>query len=264
MAAEIDVALEALAAAEECSDEKGESLKYFQALHLRRYNPAVAQWALSARVASAAAQLLGSDVRLYQDGFFRKGDSEGSSIEILNDSTNIHRELDLIPVETDNYVTAWCPLRPIDTARNDSALFFFPRTHRCAVPVFALSHSLFLCMCVSVRACVSRVCVTMFCLCVYVHVLTGAGRAAPLGASCNRHLSFSRSFEDTFIHMSDNVKHLIGWTKRRFEKRRKVLAGEATDEGEGEENEEGEEAKALSEFKRSCEKENIEEFSYLW
>ena len=34
---EIDVALDALAAAEECAQEEGENLKYFQALHLRRY-----------------------------------------------------------------------------------------------------------------------------------------------------------------------------------------------------------------------------------
>ena len=128
---EIDGALEALRAAEECElHESSKTLKYFQALHLRRFNQAAAKWALNARVASAAAALLGSDVRLYQDGFFRKGDAKGKSIEILNAPTSIHREMDLVPVDTDDYVTAWCPLRKLDTAKNDSALFFFGRSHR--------------------------------------------------------------------------------------------------------------------------------------
>ena len=84
---------------------------------------------MSARLASAAAQLLGSDVRLYQDAFFRKGDVRGQRLKIFAQPTSIHREGDLIPVDTDMYVTAWCPLRAID-ASVDSTLFFFPGSHR--------------------------------------------------------------------------------------------------------------------------------------
>ena len=103
-------------------------LKYFQALNLRRFNNEVERWALSARLASAAAQLLGSDVRLYQDAFFRKGDVRGQRLKIFAQATSIHKEGDLIPVDTDMYVTAWCPLRAID-ASVDSTLFFFPGSH---------------------------------------------------------------------------------------------------------------------------------------
>ena len=68
-----------------------------------------------------------ADVRLYQDGF-----SEGDQGALHGNPQRPQNipAIDLIPVQTDAYVTAWCPLRPIDTARNDSALFFFPRTHR--------------------------------------------------------------------------------------------------------------------------------------
>lgn len=245
---EIDVALDALAAAEECAQEEGENLKYFQALHLRRYNPAVAQWALSSRLASAASQLLGAgtctrapartctptrsrarahshpntrahaDVRLYQDGFFRKGDSKGRSIEILNDPTNIHRELDLIPVQTDAYVTAWCPLRPIDTARNDSALFFFPRTHR--------------------------------------------------------HMSADRAFQEPFQKLVERVEHVLEWTAKRFDdqrkKERRELEGlEDEDEleeeaDEGSDYSDSEASSVHEEFTRSLDPQYRDEFSYLW
>ena len=108
---------------------EGHKLKFFQALNLRRFSNEVEQWALSGRLASAAAQLLGSDVRLYQDAFFRKGDVRGQRLKIFAQATEIHKEGDLIPVDTDKYVTAWCPLRAID-ASVDSTLFFFPGSHR--------------------------------------------------------------------------------------------------------------------------------------
>ena len=140
----VQQAVTALSATEECSkalkltvedpnDKMRFSVKYFQALNLRRFNARVERWALSGRLASAAAQLLDTDVRLYQDAFFRKGDTRGHRLEIFSQATAIHAEGDLIPVDTDKYVTAWCPLRPVNTTE-DSGLFFFPGSHRLLSP----------------------------------------------------------------------------------------------------------------------------------
>ena len=103
--------------------------KYFQSLNLRRFHDGIMTWAQSKRIAQAAADLLGVEhVRLYQDGFFRKGDMEGTSISVLNAGTNIHRDSDMTPVGGQHYITAWCPLRPIDPEK-DSTLIFWDGSH---------------------------------------------------------------------------------------------------------------------------------------
>ena len=141
---EIAKAIAALRGVEDCSEVlgtlasegeesegsgAGHTVKYFQALNLHRFNTEVGKWALGGRLASAAAQLLGSDVRLYQDAFFRKGDAAGQRLKIFSRRTSIHEEGTLIPVDVDKYVTAWCPLRRADP-RKQSVLFFFPGSHR--------------------------------------------------------------------------------------------------------------------------------------
>ena len=103
--------------------------KYFQSLNLRRFHDGILTWSQSKRIAQAAADLLGVEhVRLYQDGFFRKGDAEGSTIGVLNTGTNIHRDADMTPVGGQHYITAWCPLRPIDPEA-DSTLIFWDGSH---------------------------------------------------------------------------------------------------------------------------------------
>ena len=101
-------------------------------LNLRRYHDGISTWAASHRIAKAAADLLGVEhVRLYQDGFFRKGDLEGTRVNVLNQGTNIHRDSDMTPVGSQHYVTAWCPLRPIDPDK-DSTLMFWDGSHEYA------------------------------------------------------------------------------------------------------------------------------------
>ena len=103
--------------------------KYFQSLNLRRFHDGILTWSQSKRIAQAAADLLGVEhVRLYQGGFCRKGDAEGSTISVLNAGTNIHRDSDMTPVGGQHYITAWCPLRPIDP-EVDSTLIFWDGSH---------------------------------------------------------------------------------------------------------------------------------------
>lgn len=60
----------------------------------------------SHRLASVAAQLLGEErVRVYQDCIFLK--------EPGFTPTNWHSDLPLSPLDTNSFVTAWIPLRPI-------------------------------------------------------------------------------------------------------------------------------------------------------
>jgi len=127
---EVKRALGAMKAVDICSVGDSKNFpKYFQSLNLRRFHDGIRTWAQSKRVAQAAADLLGVEhVRLYQDGFFRKGDTEGTSIAVLNAGTNIHRDSDMTPVGGQHYVTAWCPLRPIDPEK-DSTLIFWDGSH---------------------------------------------------------------------------------------------------------------------------------------
>ena len=130
---EVRRALGALKALDVCSaqDDKNDP-KYYDTLNLRRYHEGVKTWAASRRIAKAAADLLGVEhVRLYQDGYFRKGDVEGTRVDVLNQATRIHRDSELTPVGSGNFVVAWCPLRAIDPDK-DSTLMFWDGSHEYA------------------------------------------------------------------------------------------------------------------------------------
>ena len=68
--------------------------------------PLIRALAFSQRLAGTAAQLLGAKrLRLYQDCVFAK--EPGFS------ATNWHSDASLSPLDTNAFVTAWIPLRPI-------------------------------------------------------------------------------------------------------------------------------------------------------
>ena len=72
---------------------------------------------MSKRLAAAAAQLLGvKRVRLYQDCVFQK---EPGFTE-----TNWHSDLLLSPLDTNAFVTAWIPLRPLKVLSLEAARIF--------------------------------------------------------------------------------------------------------------------------------------------
>ena len=141
--AEIISALNSLWYTEQCSHEvsragnytsngtHGAHLQYFQAVNLAAFNDVAAEWVFGeeSQMGRISTELLGiPSTRLYQDGFFRKGDFASTKIEILNDPTAIHRDLDMAPVEADIHGTFWCPLHALD-ARKNTALFFMKGTH---------------------------------------------------------------------------------------------------------------------------------------
>jgi len=72
----------------------------------RRECPAVAALVRNPRLAATAAALLGAPrLRLYQDCAFVKRPGFGA--------TNWHSDLRMAPLDTNAFVTAWIPLRPI-------------------------------------------------------------------------------------------------------------------------------------------------------
>ena len=140
---EINSALDSLWWTELCSKEvamadnytsegtHGPQLQYFQAVNLAAFNDVAADWVFGeeSELGRLSTELLGiPSTRLYQDGFFRKGDVASAKIKILNDPTAVHRDLDMAPVEADIHGTFWCPLHAID-ARKTTALFFMKGTH---------------------------------------------------------------------------------------------------------------------------------------
>lgn len=88
---------------------------------------ALRQFVLSPSLASIAADLLGSDrVCLYQDSLFVKRPGDGP--------TQWHSDLNLAPLDTNNFVTVWIPLS--DVPELGSALQYASASHR----DFALNH----------------------------------------------------------------------------------------------------------------------------
>ena len=123
---EVRRALGALKALDICSSgDSNNAPKYYDTLNLRRWHDGISTWAASHRIAKAAADLLGVEhVRLYQDGYFRKGDLEGTRVDVLNQATNIHRDSDMTPIGSQHFVVAWCPLRPIDPDKDSTLMFW--------------------------------------------------------------------------------------------------------------------------------------------
>ncbi|CAB1113097.1 unnamed protein product [Ectocarpus sp. CCAP 1310/34] len=85
---------------------------------------------LSPRLAHIAAQLLGCQrLRLYQDSTFCKRPGDGQ--------TRWHSDLNMAPLDCNDFVTAWIPLEEIPAKREGgSPLVFASRSHR----DFALNH----------------------------------------------------------------------------------------------------------------------------
>ncbi|KXZ56249.1 hypothetical protein GPECTOR_1g217 [Gonium pectorale] len=116
-------------------DHATDDLGFLQFFNLHRINKAVARVALSPELASVASQLLGvRRVRVYQDCLFLK---EPGFAE-----TNWHSDLRMAPLDTNDFITAWIPLRPILGAHSgsdkaaaarsppDSGLIFAAGSHR--------------------------------------------------------------------------------------------------------------------------------------
>ncbi|EFJ47584.1 hypothetical protein VOLCADRAFT_91857 [Volvox carteri f. nagariensis] len=108
-----------------------DALGFLQFFNLHRTNRAVCQVALGPELATVAAQLLGARrVRVYQDCLFLK---EPGFAE-----TNWHSDLRMAPLDTNDFVTAWIPLRPVRGACGggssksppDSGLMFAAGSHR--------------------------------------------------------------------------------------------------------------------------------------
>eukprot|EP00877_Chromochloris_zofingiensis_P011917 jgi/Chrzof1/697/Cz01g25070.t1 len=101
------------------TDEVG----FLQFFHLHRSSPVVDAVVRSKRLAGVAAQLLGVNrVRLYQDCVFQKQPGFAD--------TNWHSDLRMAPFDTNSFITAWLPLRPIAAGSKDSGLRFAAGSHR--------------------------------------------------------------------------------------------------------------------------------------
>ena len=85
-----------------------------------------ASYILSRRLATVAASLLGADssrgdrVRVYQSCVFVKPPGFGE--------THWHSDANMVPLDTNAFVTLWLPLRPL--AEDDAALVFASGSHR--------------------------------------------------------------------------------------------------------------------------------------
>ncbi|GIL75969.1 hypothetical protein Vretimale_5627 [Volvox reticuliferus] len=108
-----------------------DDLGFLQFFNLHRTNPAVCRVALGPELAAVASQLLAARrVRVYQDCLFLK---EPGFAE-----TNWHSDLRMAPLDTNDFVTAWIPLRPVRGVRGgsssksppDSGLMFAAGSHR--------------------------------------------------------------------------------------------------------------------------------------
>lgn len=101
----------------------GYKLPFLQAFNLHRVDERIARFVKSERLACVAARLLGAKrVRLYQDSLFfkRPGDQP----------TPFHSDLHTAPIDTNNFVTFWFPLRAIPASATAPALCFASGSHR--------------------------------------------------------------------------------------------------------------------------------------
>ncbi|CAL8470739.1 g10281 [Coccomyxa elongata] len=102
--------------------QHSQELGFLQHFNLHRELQVIRSLVTSQRLAAVAAQLLGEKrVRLYQDCVFLK--------EPGFTPTNWHSDLPLSPLDTNSFVTAWIPLRPLK-GKGDSGLEFAEGSHR--------------------------------------------------------------------------------------------------------------------------------------
>jgi len=100
-------------------------IPYVQYINLHRYDDKVKEFAINHKFGAIAAELLQvSSIVLYQSTAFFKPPSPS----ILNQETAWHRDLNLVPIDTNNYLTMWCPL--IKIGRENSILQFASTSHR--------------------------------------------------------------------------------------------------------------------------------------
>jgi hypothetical protein len=99
-----------------------EDVGFLQTFNLHRDVKSDArEYILSKRFAKIAADLLGCEkVRLYQSCVFVK---EPGMAE-----TNWHSDLNMVPLDTNEFITLWIPLRSLD--EDDAALHFASKSHR--------------------------------------------------------------------------------------------------------------------------------------
>eukprot|EP00566_Odontella_aurita_P009495 CAMPEP_0113588974 /NCGR_PEP_ID=MMETSP0015_2-20120614/35827_1 /TAXON_ID=2838 /ORGANISM="Odontella" /LENGTH=500 /DNA_ID=CAMNT_0000494935 /DNA_START=422 /DNA_END=1924 /DNA_ORIENTATION=+ /assembly_acc=CAM_ASM_000160 len=127
----------------ERDDYMVERKPFYQLVNVHEYGPKLRDLALGARLGSIASDLLRVDrVRLYQTRTFRKvptkddgndgdGDGGGGSStmrNLFNHPTYMHADLGMVPLDTNGYVTFWCPLR--DLTDEDSVLTYATGSHR--------------------------------------------------------------------------------------------------------------------------------------
>ena len=99
-----------------------EEVGFLQTFNLHRDGKSAArEFIMSKRFAKIAADLMGCEkARIYQSCVFVK---EPGMAE-----TNWHSDLNMVPLDTNEFITLWIPLRSLD--EEDAALHFASRSHR--------------------------------------------------------------------------------------------------------------------------------------
>lgn len=99
-----------------------EEVGFLQTFNLHRDEGSAARdFIMSKRFAKIAADLMGCEkARIYQSCVFVK---EAGMAE-----TNWHSDLNMVPLDTNEFITLWIPLRSLD--EEDAALHFASRSHR--------------------------------------------------------------------------------------------------------------------------------------
>ncbi|KAG0615216.1 hypothetical protein M758_5G024000 [Ceratodon purpureus] len=114
--------LHSVAEAEAVIRQQGtDELGFLQCFNLHQKSEDVRRWASHPRLVAMVADLLGAKkVRLYQDCLFQKMPGFGV--------TNWHSDLNMVPLDTNSFLTVWIPLRSLD--KTDSSLHFASGSHR--------------------------------------------------------------------------------------------------------------------------------------
>jgi hypothetical protein len=108
---------------------------YYQAIHLHKVDEEIDKAVRSEYFGRIATSLLGSmQTRLYQTALFTKTGSHTSehpvdteTVEHMNTNTAWHNDLNQVPVDTNMYVTFWCPLQ--EMTANMSTLTYASGSH---------------------------------------------------------------------------------------------------------------------------------------
>lgn len=97
---------------------------FLQLFNLWRTYDEVKKIVCSPRLAEVAAQLMGvSAVRLYQDSLFVKRPGD--------DATAWHSDLNMVPLDTNDYITCWIPLHAVPAGEDGgSGLTYATGSHR--------------------------------------------------------------------------------------------------------------------------------------